>query len=324
MSKGVCLIIGANGFIGSHLVDSLVEEGYKVRAFDRYTHEPRFNESNSIDIVKASSFDAAVMDDALEGADYVFMSLSATTPYSSDKNPYMDITQNLLHNVEILDKAVKAGVKKIIFISSGGAIYGGTGETKVASEDDAPHPVSPYGINKLATEYYLGYFERKYGMKYVIYRLTNPYGPRQLSRNHQGVVSVFLENILEGKDLIIYGDGESSRDYIYICDAAKMIVKSFYKKNKHAIYNVGSGEQTSVNDIIETLESVTGKKTGVYHIDEPKTFLKKTMVNTTRFTEEFGLSPTTRLEKGLKMTSEFFIDHKQDQSPTIRSTREQV
>jgi UDP-glucose 4-epimerase len=296
-----CLIIGANGFIGSHLVDELVEQNYMVRALDRYSRPPQFGSSGNVKVFKGDVFDDDVVSKALENIDYVFHAFSATTPFTSDSDPYSDIDRNILRNVQLLEKIVSAHVKKVVFISSGGVVYGHIAEERAAKETDAPNPVSPYGISKLATEYYLAYFNRKYGLNYIIYRLTNPYGPRQITHNNQGVIPLFINKIQSGEKIIIYGDGNSSRDYIYIRDAAQMITNTFSRETQYAVYNIGSGHQTTLNSIIATIEKITGHKAKLEYKEAPKTFLRKTMISTDRFHHEFMLKSETPLEEGLRL-----------------------
>jgi UDP-glucose 4-epimerase len=303
MSKsGRCLVLGANGFVGSHLVDELAEAGYTVRAFDRYSSRVRFHESRKVEIMAGDIFDDMAVLAALQDVQYVFHSFSATTPFTSDSDPYSDITLNLLRNVQLFEKSVEAGVKKLLFISSGGAVYGSVAEHTRVSENNAPMPVSPYGIAKLGAEYYLAYFNRKYKLQYVAYRLTNPYGPRQATKHNQGVIPLFIDKIKAGEELVVYGDGSSSRDYIYVRDATKMIVESFAQKTKYPIYNIGSGRQTTLNDIITTIEAVTDMKAKVTHKEVPKTFLQKTELSISRFAKEFGQAPDTPLKLGLQKT----------------------
>jgi UDP-glucose 4-epimerase len=296
-----CLVIGANGFIGSHLVDSLVSAGYSVRAFDRFSNEPQFKSSDKIEIFKGDFFDDIAVAHALTGIDYLFHSFSATTPYVSDSDPYKDINLNVMRNIQLFEKAVEKGVRKVVYLSSGGAVYGHLAEQKSVTEEDVPKPVSPYGIGKLASEYYLEYFNRKYGLDYVVYRVTNPYGPRQVTKNNQGVIPAFLEKIEDGQKLTVIGDGTSTRDYIYITDATDMIVKSSVSPTDYQIYNLGSGTQTSVNEIIDTLRSALGVEVKVEYVDAPKTFLTKSQISIDRFSNEFGLRSSTSLKSGVKL-----------------------
>ena len=294
-----CLVIGANGFVGSHLVDELAEAGYKVRAFDRFSKGARFHENPNIEVVAGDIFDDIAVLHALEGVDYVFHSFSATTPFLSDSDPYSDITLNLLRNVQLFEKCVENKIKKVMFMSSGGAVYGSVAEHRQATEEDMPLPVSPYGIGKLGAEYYLAYFNRKYGLKHVSYRLSNPYGPRQLSNNNQGVIPTFVGKIKAGEEIVIYGDGSGSRDYIYIRDATKMIVESFKKDTGHDIYNIGSGQQTSISTIAHTVEEVLGKEAKVVFKEAPKTFLQKSDLSIQRFIDDFGAPHITPFKEGV-------------------------
>lgn len=302
-SEKRCLVIGANGFIGSHLVDELVGSGFLVRAFDRFTEPAQYTSHENIETVKGDFFNEKDIVESLKDVDFVFHSLSMTTPYSSDNDPFTDIDRNLRPTVQLFDLCLKSGVKKVIYMSSGGAIYGHISEERAASEDNATTPVSPYGIIKLAIENYLAYFNRKFGLDYTVYRLTNPYGPRQQFRNNQGVIPAFLQQIKEKQEVIVLGDGEASRDYVYIRDVTRMITESFYKDTKYRTYNVGSGKQTTVNQIIDAIRNATHLDFSVTNIEPPKTFLKSANISTARFQDEFGDHATTSLEEGLKATT---------------------
>ena len=300
--KEVCLVLGGNGFIGSHIVDKLAgNENLQVRVMDRFDNDPQFHESPNIKIVRGSAFDQKDLKRALEGADFVVHTLSATNPFTADIDPYADI-ENLRRSVEIFEACAKANVKKVAFISSGGAVYGTLTEQKVATEQDIPLPISPYGICKLTTEHYLEYFKRKYGLDYIVYRLSNPYGPRQVFKQGQGVIPAFLHHIMNDEEVTILGDGLASRDYIYIEDAAQMIADSLVKPNKHGVYNIGSGKQTALNDIVASLERVLDKKAPVSYQEAPKTMPQKTDISIERFKEEFGEPLITMFHDGLEKT----------------------
>lgn len=298
-----CLVLGGNGFVGSYIVEALAAQpGITVRAFDRFSRDPQFTKSDAIKVFKGDFSSDDDVKRALEGVDMVLHSFSATNPFVSDNNPYLDITDNLLRSVRIFDLCIQAGVEKIGFISSGGAVYGSVGEEKIMSEADSPLPVSPYGINKLAIEHYLEFFKRKYGTKYVVFRLSNPYGPRQLLKNHQGVIPAFLGKIRNHEALTVYGDGTSSRDYIFASDAARMIVHSFIRDNAYSVYNIGRGEQTSLNEIIDTLRELSHAEIHVNYEETPRTFLQRTGVSIARYQAEYGEQSFTSLRDGLAMT----------------------
>lgn len=307
--KETCLVLGGNGFIGSHIVDRLVANGQLyIRVMDHFGGGVRFHESPNIEIVKGSAFDLNDLNEALKEVSYVIHTLSATNPFTADLDPYADI-ENLHRSIEIFEACAKANVKKIGFISSGGAVYGTLAEQKIANEQDIPMPISPYGICKLATEHYMEYFKRKYGLEYIVYRLSNPYGPRQVFKQGQGVIPAFLHHLMNDEEITIMGDGTASRDYIYIEDAAQMIAESIVKPNKHGVYNLGSGKQTMLNDIVASVERVLGKKAPVRYIEAPKTMAQKTDISMERFKEDFGEPVITMFHDGLEKT----IRHLQSQ-----------
>lgn len=301
------LVLGANGFIGSYLVNQLASlAGSHVKAFDRFSRTPTFHEKDNIEIIKGDIFKDKEIEQAIQGSDYLIHSFSATTPFISDNDPYIDVTSNLLRSIRVFELCAHHNVKKIGFVSSGGAVYGSGAEAGIVDETTIPLPVSPYGINKLAIEHYLEYFKRKYGLDYIIYRPTNPYGPGQRANKNQGVIPIFLSKINHKEAITVYGDGTASRDYIYIEDAARMIAKTFEKDNQHAVYNIGSGQQITINHILEAIGDVidTNDITVTYK-DAPATFLQKTQVSIERFKEEFGEPSLTPFEEGLRRTIEF-------------------
>lgn len=297
-----CLVLGANGFVGSHIVDELVAKRCEVIAFDRFSRDPQFDATSNVEVVKGDFFDDILLHELFQKADYILHAFSATTPFTADADPYSDINLNVMRNIQIFEKAVECGIKKIGYISSGGAVYGNVPANAVLTEESTPRPVSPYGIGKLATEYYLAYFQRKYGLSHTIYRLSNPYGPRQVQKHNQGVIPIFTEKIQKDQPIVMYGDGTSSRDYIYIRDATAMIVDSFFADSNHVLYNIGSGRQTDINTIVSELESILGKKAIVEHKEPPKTFLERTDISIDRFIGEFGERQLLTLKEGLKRT----------------------
>jgi UDP-glucose 4-epimerase len=297
-----CLVLGGNGFIGSHIVDRLAARGdLDVRVLDPFHREPRFAPSPRVTPVPGSAYDPVCLDRALAGVDLVVHSLAATSPFTADSDPYADI-EGLRRSVEIFERCVSAGVGRIGFISSGGAVYGALTEHKVAAEDDLPMPVSPYGMCKLATEHYLEYFNRKYGLRSVVYRLSNPYGPRQPVKPGHGVVAAFLRAVRDGEPITVLGDGSASRDYIYVEDAAGMIADTLTVETIHQVYNVGSGEQTTLNEIVATLEAALGTRIETRHAPAPRTTLQRTSISVERYRSEFGAPHITGLRDGLART----------------------
>ena len=304
-----CLVLGANGFLGSHLVDSLIAKNHFVRAFDKYVDDKtRFQSSNNIEIFHGEFLNESDLAKSLESIDYVFHLISTTTPISSDDNPLVEIDTNVRYSVELFSKCVEKRVKKVIFASSGGAVYGNS-SADLVSEDVLPNPISPYAIGKLSIEKFLGYFQAKYGLESVIYRISNPYGSRQSLNARQGVIPIFLNQVINDEPITIYGDGSMIRDFVYVSDVVKMISESF-AETKSSVYNLGSGVGVSVNEIVDAIYSVVGQTTKVNHVAAPSTFVQKNVLDVTKFTEEFGVKAEMSIYDGIKATWEYYLTPK--------------
>lgn len=299
-----CLVLGANGFIGSHLVDALVARKYNVRAFDRFGHDAVFDANDRIEMVQGDFLNEHDLAQALKGVDYVFHFVSTTTPMTAENDPLIDIETNVHMSIKLFQLCAETGVKRIVFASTGGAIYGSDGDDPCA-ETDVPQPVSPYAIGKLTIEHYLRYFKRKKGLDSVAFRISNPYGERQPLHRKQGVIPIFLEHICTGQPLTVLGDGTMVRDYVYVKDVAAMIAESFDKPHRYEVYNVGSGTGCAVKDLVKAVEAVTGKKAEVVHKPAPTTFVQHVVLNTDRFTQEFKLRSSTTLDDGLAATYQY-------------------
>ncbi|USN96591.1 MAG: NAD-dependent epimerase/dehydratase family protein [Candidatus Nomurabacteria bacterium] len=299
-----CLVLGANGLIGSYIVDSLVDAGHEVRAFDRFgADKENYKESDNVSQFTGDFLNSNDLKIALEGMDYVFHFISTTTPITAENDPTIDIETNIRMSVELFQLCVEKGIKRIIYPSTGGAIYGlSPTSTGVHSEDDPTLPVSPYAIGKLTIENYLRYFYTKYGLDYITFRISNPYGNRQSHQSKQGVIPIFLDRISNNQPITVYGDGSMIRDYIYVKDVADMIVNAFDKQHKRNTYNIGYGNGASVNEIIDCIEEVTGIKPNIKHETKPVTFIDKVVLDTSRYMSEFHMEPSTSLRDGIDAT----------------------
>jgi UDP-glucose 4-epimerase len=297
------LVLGADGFIGSHLVDSLASKGHFVRAFDRFSKStPSFDDNENIELFPGDFLNTGQLEEALNGVDYVFHFISTTTPATAENDPTIDIDTNIRMSVELMKLCVKAGVKRVLFASTGGAIYGAETGRGAHVEADPTLPVSPYAIGKLAIENYLRYFRAKHGLESTVFRISNPYGERQPFHRKQGVIPIFLENMFLNKPITVLGDGSMVRDYVYVKDLTEMISEVFSKDGLKDVYNLGSGMGTTVNEIVALAEEVTGKRAVIENADVPPTFLQSVVLDTTRFTNDFGLSAHTSLRDGMRST----------------------
>lgn len=295
------LVVGANGFIGSYLVDTLVTAGFDVTAFDRFSSRmPAFN-SDGVRIIAGDFLNRADIQNAVQGQDFVFHFLSTTTPASAQADPTLDIRTNIEPTVQLLEAAVSAGVKRFFFASTGGAIYGDQGKTSLA-ETDLTFPVSPYAIGKLAVENYLNYFSTVSDLSTVALRISNPYGAGQPLHKKQGLIPIAIRQALRGQPVIQYGDGSMIRDYIYIQDLVSMISTIALSTPKYSVYNLGSGSGTSVTEVIDSISLALDLPIKTEIQQTPPTFISKVVLDISRFSSEFGTPMFTPLSEGIQLT----------------------
>jgi UDP-glucose 4-epimerase len=296
-----CLVVGGNGFLGSHLVDALVEHGHEVTAYDRFTRGlPQF-ESAAVTAVAADFTDRESLSQAVRGHDYVFHFLSATTPASVEQDPVLDIYANLIPSVELFRLCAESGVRRLFLASSGGAIYGGD-MRRTASESYRTHPTSPYAIGKLALENYLHYFEATQSLPYTIFRISNPYGPRQSALKRQGLIAIALDRALKGAAVTRFGSGSMVRDYVYVADLIRMIMNAVDKPGEQRVYNLGRGEGHTVNDILDSISRVTGLELAITEAAVPRTFVEYSVLDISRYEREYGKTEYTGLDEGIRRT----------------------
>jgi len=288
------LVLGGTGFIGSHLVEALIAEGHPVRIFSK--SEKEF--SGDVETVKGDFLNEKELENSLQDIDYLFHFISLTKPGSSTDQA-VDVNASLT----LLDLALKSGIKKVIFSSSGGTVYGEPAE--IPLKESAPtNPISPYGVSKLAIEKKLEDYQKQHDLDYLILRYSNPYGEGQDHSKGQGIISVFLDMIKRGEQPTIYGDGSTIKDYIYIKDAIDATLLPL-KKSSHRIYNIGSGTGTSINELAEILAEVTGKEINPAHEDKKETDVSRNVLDVSRLREEFGWEPKVGLKEGIEKTWEW-------------------
>jgi UDP-glucose 4-epimerase len=301
-------VIGGNGFIGSHVVDSLVARGHEVTVFDRHRRGTRPSDERPVEVINGDFLNSADVQRALVGQEVVLHMLSLTDPATAEGDPTLDIRTNITSSVQLFAACAAAGVGKVFFASSGGAIYGDQ-DRQVFREDDVTLPVSPYAIGKQAIESYLRYFRRTHGLESTTFRISNPYGPRQNPLKRQGVIPIFLRRVAEGQPLTVFGDGSMIRDYLYVADLAEMIAEVVTTGAQHDLYNLGSGVGTSISEVVTTIQQVVGRDVPVEHLPRPATFVDHVVLGVERFQSEFGTRATTDLETGVRRTWEEMTEH---------------
>ncbi|WP_291378019.1 NAD-dependent epimerase/dehydratase family protein [Demequina sp.] len=301
-------VIGGNGFLGSHLVDALAAAGHEVTAFDRFTQRPPVFEANGVAALTGDfmSDDDLVL--AVTGQDTVFHMLSTTTPATADADPAYDIRTNVVRTLALIDACVDAGIGRLVFASTGGAIYGPQHKGRYR-ETDAAEPISPYGIGKLAIERYLEFYRRQRGLNSVTCRISNPYGTRQQADKPQGLIPIALRQIARDLPVVRLGDGSMVRDYIYVDDVVQMLAPLAIDAVEHSVYNIGSGIGLTVNDVLATLERVTQREVMIDERPQPPSFVDEVVLDTTRFTDEFGERSLTALDEGVAATWEAILRH---------------
>jgi UDP-glucose 4-epimerase len=305
-----CLIFGGNGFIGSHLAEALVHDGFQVKIFDTFKGGMKNLENirKDIDLIQGDFFSETDVAGALQDIDYIFHYISTTNPATAVKDPVFDIQSNVIGSVRMFQSAQIAGVKKIFFSSSGGTVYGEP--LSVPIKESAPaNPVNPYAISKLAIERYLDFFHHHYGMEYTILRYSNPYGERQNPLGNQGVIPIFLNKIKNNERPTIFGDGNSVRDYIYIKDAIDATLAVVKKDSESCMFNIGNGKGTTLNELIQIMNAVTGEKVVPEYIPDSRNYISKFVLDIERICSETGWSPTTGIDEGIRKTWEWIKNY---------------
>lgn len=291
------LVLGGNGFIGSHVVDHLLDAGHKVRVFDRAPERYR-SPIKQVEYRLGGFDDSFQVAEALQGMDAVCHLISTTVPGTSNLNPVADIQSNLVNTVHLLDQMRKQGLSRILYLSSGGTVYGNL-EGSPVSENHPLRPISSYGIVKVAIENYMHMYQQLYGLEPVILRPSNPYGSRQGHAGVQGLIGTLLARSLAGEALEIWGDGSVVRDYMHVDDLARLCVTAM-ESESCGVFNAGSGEGSSINEIIELIRAATTEVLQVNYREGRAFDVKEVVLDISRAKEEFGWQPEISLSDGIK------------------------
>ncbi len=300
------LVTGGAGFIGSNIVDELINKGNEVIVADDLSSgkEANINE-------KARFYKLDIQDAGLESVfekempEYVSHQAAQIDVRRSVSDPIYDAKVNILGAINILQNCVKYKVKKVVFASSGGAIYGEQ-EIFPAPETHPLKPISPYGITKLVTELYLHYYKTVFNLDYVSLRYANVYGPRQDPFGEAGVVAIFVQKMLSGEQPVINGDGEQTRDFVYVSDIARANVTALQQDIADSIINLGTGVETSINEIFEHLRNFINPSVKKQYGLPKQGEQRRSVIDASKAKKMLKWVPEISIVEGLKRTYEYF------------------
>lgn len=299
------LVTGGAGFIGSHVVDAYLAAGHQVVVIDDLSSGSRENLNP-----KAKFYQVDIRSDQIEGIfqrekfDILSHHAAQMDVRRSVADPKYDASVNIMGTLNLLESSRKNAVKKVIFASTGGAIYGEQ-EQFPAPEEHPLRPLSPYGVTKLAAEKYLAFYHAMYGLQFVCLRYANVYGPRQNPFGEAGVVAIFVHKMLKGEQPIINGDGKQTRDYVYIADVVRANLLAL-DCPRSEIYNVGTGVETDVNQLFKKLRTYLKPDCKEEHGPPKNGEQQRSVISYAKIKRELGWTPGTKLEEGLYLTAEYF------------------
>lgn len=288
------LVIGGSGFIGQHLVSGLARHGHHVSVLDLLQRE----DAPVVRQFVGSHEDRELLERVVHGQDLVVQLVSTTVPASSNQDVEFDIRSNLISLIRLLEVMRSQNVMRIVYLSSGGAVYGAPDSYPVA-ESHTLKPVSSYGIVKVAAEHYIRTYAELYGFQPLVFRPSNAYGPGQNLVKPQGVIGHFLRQALQGDSLQVWGDGTIRRDYLYIDDLVELMVGAI-GKGSSGVFNAGSGTDFSLNQIIEVLEQVIGSKLTCDYLPARNAEVERIRLDISKAQDEVGWQPQVSLEDGIQ------------------------
>jgi UDP-glucose 4-epimerase len=299
------LVTGGAGFIGSHLVDRLIQEGHEVVVVDNLSTGKRRNLNRAARFFKLDIQSWRLERVFRNERPNLVMHLAAQMDVrKSVEDPIFDAQVNVLGMLNILQQAIKYGVQKVVFSSSGGAIYGEQ-EIYPAPESHVMRPLSPYGISKLCGEQYLSYYQRVNGLQIVSLRYANVYGPRQDPDGEAGVVAIFIQKLLNNEQAIVNGNGRQTRDFVYVEDVVEANL-AVMGQEIQGTYNVGTGEETSINDLLRILVRHTNSTCKEVHGPAKNGEQTRSVIDSSKLRQELSWESKTELSEGLKRTVDYF------------------
>lgn len=300
------VIFGGGGFIGSTIADRLLIDGHALRIFERPRVQPYriFASHESVEWIDGDLSSMHDIAHAVDGMDAVMHLVSTTLPKGSNDDPIYDVQSNVVASLQLLDAMVQKKVERVVFISSGGTVYGVPQYLPV----DEAHPTEPqvsYGITKLTIEKYLGLYRQLHGIRPVILRVANPYGERQRIETAQGAVGVFVHRALRGQPIEIWGDGSVTRDYVHVQDVADAFAHALVYEGDRTCFNIGAGVGASLNELVVMLGEVLDQSLDVRYLLGRPFDVKVNVLSNALARQELGWVPRIGIREGLERTVEW-------------------
>jgi len=299
------MVTGGAGFIGSHVADAYVGEGHEVMVIDNLSSGKKENVPSAARFVLCDvTSDTAVEAVRTFRPEIVNHHAAQINVRASVTDPQFDAQVNILGSIRLLEASRQSGVRKFIFASSGGAGYGEQ-ERFPAEETHPIRPVSPYGAAKMSVELYMNYYRAQYGLEYTALRYANVYGPRQDPHGEAGVVAIFAERLLRKQTAIVNGDGEQTRDFVYVGDVVRANKAAIARGDGMSI-NIGTGVETNINTVFRILRDLSGNRQEEIHGPGMQGEQRRSCLENLMASVELGWYPETPLEEGLARTLDFF------------------
>lgn len=306
------VLLGAAGFIGTNLTRKLAQDKEnQLLVVDQHPAYFAALEAMGLPNVTCKAFDFDKEQDMtplFAGQDIVYHLISTTAPGTPNRQIPKDMVANVVVTTNILDACVRCKSKRVVFISSGGTVYGKEGDCPL-SETAQTYPISSYGIQKITIEKLLYFYEYMFGLDYRVVRLANPYGPYQRPNGVLGAVTTFVYKALRGEEITVYGDGSVVRDFLYIDDAVRGILNIAQGVGEHRTFNLGSGYGTSLRQVLETLAHVLGRETRVVYQEGRRADVPVNFLDISRYERAFGKLAPLPLGEGILQTAEFLKAH---------------
>ena len=299
------LVTGGAGFIASHITDAFIDQGHEVFVLDNLSTGFKKNINPKAEFIEADICDQSLSQlFEKEKFEVVNHHAAQMDVRRSVADPAFDANTNIIGTINLLQNSVRNGVRKFIFASTGGAVYGEQNYFP-ADENHPTSPLSPYGISKLAVEKYLFFYSTQYKLNYTVLRYANIYGPRQNPFGEAGVVAIFSSKLLKKEQTIINGSGKQTRDYVFVGDVVKANLLTITDE-KSDIYNVGTGKETDVNELFSELNKITGNNAEEKHGPAAPGEQMRSVITSEKLFKKFKWKPDTELHIGLENTVDFF------------------